>query len=79
MALWTHQLPAMKIIYAEEFRKKFDKLPQEIQRLYFKQESRFKINWRDHEVTAYPGFNFRDFAVRVFIKPRLTSSLVSEP
>ena len=37
----------MKIIYADEFRKRFRKLPSEIQRLYFAQELRFRENWRD--------------------------------
>ena len=37
----------MNIIYAEEFRKQFYKLPSEIQLLYRKQESLFKKDWRD--------------------------------
>ncbi len=37
----------MKIIYAEEFWKRFHRLPLAIQRLYRQQEKRFKENWRD--------------------------------
>ena len=37
----------MRILYAEEFRKQFKKLPAEIQRLYRTQEARFRRNWRD--------------------------------
>lgn len=37
----------MKIIYAEEFCKKFQALPEEIQHLYRAQEARFRKNWRD--------------------------------
>ena len=37
----------MTILYADEFRKRFEELPPEIQRLYRVQELRFKKNWRD--------------------------------
>lgn len=37
----------MKIIFAEEFRDKFEGLPLEIQKLYFRQEAIFRKNWRD--------------------------------
>lgn len=37
----------MNVIYAAEFRKHFRKLPRDIQRLYRKQEIRFRANWRD--------------------------------
>lgn len=37
----------MKIIYAKEFAKEFNKLPVNIQRLYRKQEEIFKKDWRD--------------------------------
>ena len=37
----------MKILYAEEFYKQFQKLPQDIQRFFRKQESIFKINVND--------------------------------
>ena len=37
----------MKILYVEEFRKRFKKLPREIQLLYRRQEARFRKNWRD--------------------------------
>lgn len=37
----------MKILYADEFKKGFAKLPPEIQRLFQKQEQIFKENWRD--------------------------------
>lgn len=37
----------MKIVYAEEFYKKFKKLPAEIKDNYKKQEAIFKQNWRD--------------------------------
>lgn len=37
----------MKVIYAEEFRKHFRKLPQDVQNFYRRQEEIFKKNWRD--------------------------------
>lgn len=37
----------MIILYAEEFRKQFNKLPVGIQKLYLRQEAIFKLNWRD--------------------------------
>lgn len=37
----------MKIIYPEEFWKQFRKLPPDTQRLYRRQEARFRNNWRD--------------------------------
>jgi len=37
----------MKIVYADEFRKRFLALPLEIQRLYRRQEERFRKNARD--------------------------------
>ena len=37
----------MKIIYADEFQKRFKKLPKEIQRLYSLQEDRFQKDWND--------------------------------
>ncbi len=37
----------MNIVYAEEFVKRLDKLSSEIQRLYRRQEARFRNNWRD--------------------------------
>jgi mRNA-degrading endonuclease RelE of RelBE toxin-antitoxin system len=37
----------MKIIYAEEFVKQFQKLPPPIRRLYRQQEALFIRNWRD--------------------------------
>lgn len=37
----------MRVLYAEEFRKQFKKLPAEIQRLCRIQEERFRRNWRD--------------------------------
>lgn len=37
----------MKILYANEFRKKFLQLPKNIQQLYHKQEKIFRENWRD--------------------------------
>lgn len=40
----------MRIVYAEEFRKQFSKLPREIQRLYRTQENRFRKNWRDRRL-----------------------------
>lgn len=55
----------MKIIYAEEFKKKFAKLPKEIQKKYLGQEAIFIDNWRDgrlhtKKLTNYsPAFSFR--------------------
>jgi mRNA-degrading endonuclease RelE of RelBE toxin-antitoxin system len=40
----------MNIIYTDEFRKRFKKLPINIQRLYRKQESIFKNDWRDSKL-----------------------------
>jgi mRNA-degrading endonuclease RelE of RelBE toxin-antitoxin system len=37
----------MKISYSREFAKEFKKLPASIQRLYRRQESIFKADWRD--------------------------------
>ena len=37
----------MNIIYADEFRKGFRRLPSAIQRLYQKQEMIFKKDWKD--------------------------------
>lgn len=37
----------MNILYADEFRKQFKRLPTDIQNFYHRQESIFKINWRD--------------------------------
>ncbi len=37
----------MKIVYADEFVRKFRDLPSGIQRLYKQQEARFRQNWRD--------------------------------
>lgn len=37
----------MNIVYADEFRKHFERLPTEIQRLYRKQEAIFRKNPRD--------------------------------
>ena len=55
----------MNVIYADEFRKTFTKLPYEIQRLYRKQETRFKENWQDtrlhvKKLSGHPfPFSFR--------------------
>jgi len=40
----------MKIVYADEFRKQFHKLPAEIQEIYRQKERIFRINWRDHRL-----------------------------
>ena len=37
----------MKIIYAEEFSKEFDKLPASAQILFRRQEKFFRVDWRD--------------------------------
>ena len=37
----------MKILYADEFRKAFEKLPEDIRDLYRQQELVFRGNWRD--------------------------------
>ncbi|MBI2514680.1 hypothetical protein HYV91_00605 [Candidatus Wolfebacteria bacterium] len=37
----------MKIIRTDDFERAFQKLPKEIQRIYFLQEKRFGANWRD--------------------------------
>lgn len=37
----------MEIIKTDDFNQAFGKLPKEIQRLYFTQETRFKENWHD--------------------------------
>lgn len=37
----------MKILYADEFRKQYEKLPPGIQRLFHQQELRFKKDWKD--------------------------------
>ena len=55
----------MNILYAEEFWKEFHRLPNPIQRLYRKQEQRFRANWRDprlhiKKLTDHPfPFSFR--------------------
>lgn len=55
----------MNIIYAEEFWKKFQKLPQGIQKIYRGQEAVFKKDWRDprlhiKKLTDHPfPFSFR--------------------
>ena len=42
----------MKILFTDEFRKKFRKLPINIQNLYYKQETIFKEDWRDARLHA---------------------------
>lgn len=37
----------MRILYADEFKKEFGRLPTRIQKLFFQQEERFKKGWRD--------------------------------
>ncbi len=37
----------MKIVYSGEFLKHYQKLPQEIHKLFHKQEIIFRDNWRD--------------------------------
>lgn len=37
----------MEIIKTNDFAKAFEKLPKEIQHIYFTQEERFRENWRD--------------------------------
>lgn len=55
----------MKIVFAEEFRRQFQKLPQDIQKLYHKQEKIFRQDWRDarlhiKKLTDHPfPFSFR--------------------
>lgn len=55
----------MKVLYADEFRKQFEKLPPDIQRLYRQQETRFKKNWQDprlhtKKLSGHPlPFSFR--------------------
>lgn len=55
----------MNIVYAEEFRKQFRKLPKGIQRLYHRQEKIFLTNWKDprlhiSKLTDHPfPFSFR--------------------
>ena len=55
----------MNIVYADEFRKRFHKLPSGLQRLYRIQETRFKENWHDprlhvKKLTGQPlPFSFR--------------------
>ena len=40
----------MRIIYAHEFRKRLQKIPGEVQRLYCRQELLFRANWRDRRL-----------------------------
>ncbi|MBI1755261.1 hypothetical protein HYR65_03175, partial [Candidatus Azambacteria bacterium] len=55
----------INILFADEFQKKFKKLPPEIQRLYYTQEKLFRQNWRDprlhtKKLIDYPlPFSFR--------------------
>ena len=55
----------MTIVYADEFKKHFLKLPPEIQKIYHRQEILFKNNWRDprlhiKKLTDHPfPFSFR--------------------
>ena len=55
----------MRIIYAREFVKQFNKLPEDIQTLYKKQEELFLKDWRDSrlhvkQLTGHPfPFSFR--------------------
>ena len=37
----------MKILFTDEFKRRFYKLPIHIQNLYYKQENVFKENWKD--------------------------------
>lgn len=37
----------MTVVYSDEFRKQFKKLPADIQTLYRKQEAFFRLNWND--------------------------------
>ncbi len=56
----------MRIIYSGEFRKRFYKLPPEIQNLYRKQENIFKYNWSDSrlKIKKLKGFPF-SFSFRI--------------
>lgn len=55
----------MEIIRTEDFKSAFQNLPNEIQRLYCVQETRFKTNWRDprlhiKKIMSLPhAFSFR--------------------
>lgn len=55
----------MTILYADEFRKQFRRLPKDAQELYRKQERVFRANWRDprlhtKKLTGHPlSFSFR--------------------
>lgn len=55
----------MNILYTDEFRKEFRKLPLEVQSLYQKQELIFSRNWKDarlhvKKLTDHPlAFSFR--------------------
>ena len=55
----------MKIIFADEFYKRFEDLPKEIKDIYRKQEAIFRMNWRDprlhiKKLKDYPyPFSFR--------------------
>lgn len=55
----------MNIVYADEFRKQFRKLPPSIHRLFKTQEKRFKENWKDPRLhckklkNSSGGFSFR--------------------
>lgn len=37
----------MRIVYAEEFQKQFQKLPERVKKLYRRQELRFQKSWSD--------------------------------
>lgn len=56
----------MKIIYSDEFRKRFYKLPPDIQKLCEKQEKIFKGNWHDSRLQTkkLKGFPF-SFSFRI--------------
>lgn len=47
MGIRTFFPRVMKIIYAEEFRKRFQKLPKRTAYIYIRQEKIFRENWRD--------------------------------
>ena len=67
----------MTILYADEFRKLFKKLPFDVQSIYYGQESIFKNNWRDSKLHLKKLVNHQfSFSFRVTRNYRVLFSFI---
>lgn len=69
----------MTILYADEFRKRFKKLPKAAQTLYRRQENIFRADWRDPRLhTKKLAGHPLSFSFRVTRQYRVLFSFVDE-